>query len=66
MAYGLNAQLFVENGPTIQVARNASVRAVTGARAWRMLDADRRIALVNKALRAPANDEGPDGYPVAL
>ncbi len=67
MAYGLNPDLFVENGPTIHAARTAAARR-SGAsyRAWRTLDENRRMALVERALREAANDDGPDDYPVAL
>ncbi len=67
MAYGLNADLFIENGPAIHAARSADARrSSTTYLGWRMLDEDRRLALVEKALKTPANDEGPDDYPVAL
>ena len=67
MAYGLNPDLFLENGPAIHAARSAHARRTsTSFLAWRALDEDRRLALVEKALKTPANDEGPDDYPVAL
>jgi hypothetical protein len=65
MAYGLNTRLFVENGPAVKAAELRSARSSTVYRAWRGLDRDRRFAIVERALR-PANDDGIDGYPVAL
>jgi len=64
MPYGLNPRLFVENGPAIHAGARAR-RSSVAFRAWRNLDAERRLAIVEEALR-PANDEGPDGYPIAL
>ena len=65
MAYGLNRKLFVENGPALTAADQQSPRSSTVLRAWRRLDGDRRLAVVERALR-PANDDGIDGYPLAL
>jgi hypothetical protein len=65
MAYGLNSRLFVENGPAVTAAELRSTRSSAVYRAWRGLDRDRRFAIVERALR-PANDDGIDGYPVAL
>jgi hypothetical protein len=65
MAYGLNSRLFIENGPAIRAAQ-AHARSSSGAfRAWGGLDADKRLALIEKALRNPANDAGGD-LPIAL
>jgi hypothetical protein len=65
MTYGLNPRLFVENGPAVE-ARRASTRSSTaGFRAWRSLSENGRIALVDRALQAPANDLI-DAYPIAL
>ena len=56
MAYGLNPSLFLENGPAVQAAA-AHARSHSDAyRAWVGLDAERRLALVEKALRSAAND----------
>ncbi len=67
MAYGLSPNLFVEHGPTIQAAKAAAARrSSTAYLGWRALDQEHRMALVEKALARPANDDGPDGYPVAL
>jgi hypothetical protein len=67
MTYGLNARLFVENGPAIRAAEARSARHSSDLfRAWRALDADRRLALVEEVLRpACANDDG-HGLPIAL
>ena len=64
MAYGLNPRLFVENGPAVTAAELQSPRSSMVYRAWRRLPAERRLALVEKALK-PANDVI-DGYPLAL
>ena len=62
MTYGLSTRVFIEDGPTVQVAE-ADARRST-ARAWRALDEARRLALVERALR-PAND-CIDAFPLAL
>lgn len=63
MTYGLSPALFVENGPAVTAA---SIRARRGS-LWAGLDPDRRIALIDSALRPhPANDDRPDEFPVAL
>jgi hypothetical protein len=64
MAYGLNPQLFVENGPAVTAAEAHGSRSSTVYRAWRALNPDRRFAIVEKALK-PANDVI-DDYPLAL
>lgn len=64
MVYGLNRRLFVENGPTVMVAAAQSPRSSTVVRAWRGLNPERRIAVVERALK-PANDII-DEYPLAL
>ncbi len=65
MAYGLNPGLFLENGPALQAAQQRNSRSSTVYRAWRGLDQDRRLAVIERALK-PANDDGVDGYPLAL
>ena len=65
MAYGLNPRLFLENGPAIHAAEAQARRSSGAFRAWRGLDAHKRIALIEKALRKPANDDQAD-LPVAL
>jgi hypothetical protein len=62
MAYGLSTRAFIEDGPAEQVAKADSRR--TTARAWRVLDDARRLALVERAL-CPAND-CIDSFPLAL
>ena len=64
MAYGLNPQLFVENGPAITAAGAQGPRSSLVYRGWRGLNPERRLTAVENALR-PANDVI-DGYPLAL
>ena len=67
MAYGLNPQLFVENGPTIQAANALARSSAAAFRAWRSLSEDGRLQLVDMALSKPANDDDlVDGLPIAL
>jgi hypothetical protein len=62
MIYGHAPRVFVEDGPTEQLAKVASGRST--ARAWRALDAAHRLELVERAL-IPANDFI-DSFPLAL
>jgi hypothetical protein len=64
MAYGFNPRLFVENGPAIRAAEAHARSSSDAFRAWGGLDADKRLALIETALRHPANDQC--GLPVAL
>lgn len=64
MAYGLNPRLFIENGPAIRAAEAHARSSSDAFRAWGLLDSENRLALVEKALRKPAND--PVGFPIAL
>lgn len=66
MTYGLNPRLFIENGPAIRAAQAHASSSSNAFRAWGGLDADKRLALIEKALRNPANDEGGDDFPIAL
>ena len=52
MTYGLNPASFLEDGPAVQVAMIEARRST--ARAWRVLDARRRLALVECALKPAA------------
>jgi len=65
MAYGLNRQLFVENGPALTAADGRRPRSSVVYRAWRGLNPEHRLAIVERALK-PANDDSVDGYPLAL
>jgi hypothetical protein len=65
MAYSLDHRLFVEDGPAIQAANAAARRPAARFLGWRRLDTDRRLAVVERALKSPANDFI-DSYPVAL
>ena len=62
MIYGHAPSVFIEDGPTEQLAKVASARST--ARSWRALDAAHRLALVERAL-VPANDFI-DSFPLAL
>ena len=62
MAYGLNPRLFVENGP----ANSAAIAlASSSSRVWQSFGHEDRLALIETALKAPANDDC-DGLPIAL
>ncbi|MEO7655322.1 MAG: hypothetical protein ABIS23_06535 [Sphingomicrobium sp.] len=63
MTYGLNRHDFIENGPTAMAIQVRSSRST--ARTWHVLNANRRLALVERAIN-PANDIGIDEYPIAL
>ena len=65
MAYGLNTRLFVENGPANQAAEALAHRSSNAFRVWAAADRERRFALVQAALKSPANDDC-DGFPIAL
>ncbi len=65
MAYGLNPRLFIENGPAIQAAEALAHSSSNAYRAWQSFDHERRFALVERALKVPANDDC-DGFPIAL
>jgi hypothetical protein len=64
MAYGLNRRLFLENGPTLQAAAAHARSSSDAFRAWASLDAERRLALIEKTLRQAANDS--NALPIAL
>lgn len=66
MAYGLNPRLFIENGPAIHAAQAHARSSSDAFRAWGGLDADKRLALIEKALLRAANDDGSDDFPIAL
>ena len=65
MAYGFNPRLFVENGPAIQADEALARSSNIPFHAWKRFDGDRRLALVERALQLPANDDC-DGLPIAL
>jgi hypothetical protein len=62
MTYGLSPRAFVEDGPEVQAMKVRSTRST--ARSWRVLDAESRMAAIERALK-PANDLI-DAYPLAL
>ena len=66
MAYGFESRLFLENGPAIDAARARFARSTQTARVWRTLNESSRLELVETTLRKAANDDMPDGLPVAL
>ena len=65
MTYSLSRGLFVENGPAEQAAVAAAARPAVRFRPWRTLPLERRLAMVEEALKFPANDVI-DGFPLAL
>lgn len=65
MTYGLNPRLFVEHGPAVQSANALAHSSSNAFRAWQSIGPERRLALVETALKVPANDAC-DGYPAAL
>lgn len=62
MAYGLRRAVLIEDGPADLAEQLRSSRST--ARNWNLLDRERRLALVEQALR-PANDRI-DAFPLAL
>lgn len=66
MAYGLDARLFLENGPALHASRAYARSSSLAFRVWRGLDADKRLALVETSLRKIANDDALDNFPIAL
>ena len=64
MAYGLDPRLFLENGPANHAAAAHSRSSAGAFRAWATMDSDRRMAIVEWALRPAANDRA--GLPIAL
>lgn len=65
MAYGFNPRLFLENGPVIRAAEARARSSSAPFHAWRSFDRERRLQLIEQALRVPANDDC-DGLPLAL
>lgn len=65
MTYGLDRGLFVEDGPAHMAASIGSDRKSVRFRAWRKLNAESRLKVVERALAAPANDLI-DNFPIAL
>ena len=62
MTYGLSPRAFIEDGPAVLTMELRASRST--ARSWRALDADSRLAAIERALK-PANDLI-DAYPMAL
>jgi hypothetical protein len=63
MTYDLGIHEFIENGPAATAIRARSSHST--ARFWRALDADVRLAAVERAMK-PANDTRIDDFPIAL
>jgi hypothetical protein len=66
MIYGLNAGLFVEDGPTVHAGKARRMSSARTFLAWQAMDEAQRLALVERTLAAPANENLSDGYPAAL
>ena len=66
MAYGIESRMFLQNDPVINAGRARFARSSSTARAWRILNEASRLELVERTLERPANDDMPDGLPVAL
>jgi hypothetical protein len=64
MAYGLSTRAPAETG-LVQRALARANGSWGGYQAWRQLDSDKRLEIIEQALAVPANDIV-DGYPVAL
>jgi hypothetical protein len=62
MLFGHSPRAFFEDGPAEQVEKAVALRST--ARTWHALDAEKRLALIERALK-PANDII-DGFPLAL
>jgi hypothetical protein len=62
MAYGIESRLFLGN----DAERASLARSASTARTWRALNAASRLELIERALERPANDDMPNGLPVAL
>ena len=66
MAYDLDRQQLIGSGSAVQAATALSRSSAVAYRVWRSLSEERRLALVDEALSASANDDLIDGLPVAL
>ena len=64
MAYGLSTRAPAEDVLTQRALARAS-GTWGGYQAWRKLDPEKRLEIIEQALAAPANDVL-DGYPLAL
>lgn len=63
MIYGLSTVAFTEDDAAVRAERLRRSRST--ARAWTILDRERRLAAIERALR-PANDDCLDDFPLAL
>jgi hypothetical protein len=64
MAYGLSTRALAADS-LVQRALDRANGTWGGYQAWRQLDPDKRLELIEHALAAPANDVF-DDYPLAL
>jgi len=62
MISGLSTRLFVENGPMDLAMRREATHSA--ARSWRILNPERRLTLVERALRPSIGEI--DAFPTAL
>ena len=62
MIFGHSTHAFIEDGPAEQAMKARAAHST--ARAWHALNPERRLALIEQALK-PANDII-DDYPLAL
>ena len=65
MAYGMEGSRAFD-ASAINADRARFAQSARTAREWRELNAQSRLELIEKALSRPANDDMPDGLPVAL
>ena len=65
MAHGNGTAVPATNAETATRAATSSTRAWSGFRAWHRLEAEDRLALIESALKIPANDFA-DELPLAL
>jgi hypothetical protein len=64
MAYGLSTRAPAANS-LVQRALDRASETWGGYQAWRQLDSEKRLELIEQALAAPANDII-DNFPLAL
>ena len=66
MAYDSESRLFHDYVPRLSDERAQHARSASTARTWRQLNAATRLKVIEQALATAANDDLPDGFPVAL
>ena len=65
MTYGMDRALLLESGASTAVPRSAAARHFVRGSSWRMLEPERRLQMIEKALKTPSPLLA-DGLPVAL